>query len=119
MPDPPPESLGGVMQTIFEGRSVKAATAGQLLLGSPEDTTGGGAESVGWLAIGTTARKLEIWLEVDSGGRHEASRALDIANETELDRDVLALAACPRCEGVNDGFIAGSDMVATNAQVAR
>lgn len=85
------------MQTILEGRTVKAATAGQLLLGCPEDTSG--VESAGWLAIATTARKLEIWLEVDSSGRDAASRALDIANETELDRHVLALATCPRCKG--------------------
>lgn len=86
------------MQTILEGRSVQAAAAGQLLLGCPEDTTH--VESIGWLAIATSAtRRPEIWLEVDSGGGDAASRAVDIANDTDLDLNILDLAACPRCKG--------------------
>lgn len=93
------------MQTILEGCSVKAAAAGQLLLGCPEDTTRH-VESVGWLAMATSAaRRLEVWLEVDSGGRGAASRAVEIASETEIDLHVLALTACPRRKGPNNGRV--------------
>lgn len=78
------------METILGGQNVSAATAGILSDRSAEGTAPG--YSVGWLAIARPAT-LELWLESGNGG---GSRGLNVANETELDDRVLALAACPR-----------------------
>ncbi|CAM9384098.1 unnamed protein product [Ectocarpus sp. 6 AP-2014] len=88
------------METILGGQNVLAATAGILSDRSAEGTAPG--SSVGWLAIARPAT-LELWLESETSG--DRSRGLNVANETELDDRVLALAACPRPNGGGDDLL--------------
>ncbi|CAM9475795.1 unnamed protein product [Ectocarpus sp. 4 AP-2014] len=94
------------METILGGQNVSAATAGILSDRSAEGTAPG--YSVGWLAIARPTT-LELWLESGTSG---GSRGLNVANETELDDRVLALAACPR---PNDG---GDDLLVVTVTLA-
>lgn len=76
------------METTLAGSTVMAATSGQLLLDTDD------AESaVAWLAVAKIAT-LEIWVDGNSGS--DACKALDMANETEIDGRSIALATIPR-----------------------
>lgn len=87
------------METILEGQNISAAAAGTLLADRSAEGTAPGS-SVGWLAIARPVT-LEIWLESRTSG---GSRGLNVANETELDGRVLALAACPRRKSCVEGW---------------
>lgn len=77
------------MENILPGTTaVTAAAAGRLLAESCVEAQ---PHPVGWLAVARNTR-LEIWMERSSGGH---GRALAIADETEMDRRIVAATAVP------------------------
>lgn len=79
------------MQTLIAGSTVSTAAAtGRLFLGSNDD----GKPAVEWLAVARKAALCIYW--VDDIAEGHASQPLDLANETELDDPIVALAAIPR-----------------------